>query len=265
ASNPRVQKAIMEIFNIHPLELLLIAGLALVVFGPERLPELGRLAGKQVARFLAWQQQSPELKLVNEMRAEFDQQITTLRDELVRTRRQLDTAHADQLTSLREDLRPMLDLRDEVKRAVANGSSGLTNPAPPTPTPLPPTSVEVTPAPPVSALAPAEASPSPRTPPTLSVRPAAGTVQAASRLDQLAPIAPDPPLDQPVALSTNGHSLTPISPASPPSAATHLMLQQIERLNADLQALISALQAQGQLSADWQPEAVKRQQEISSS
>ena len=249
----------MEIFNIHPLELLLIAGLALVVFGPERLPELGRLAGKQVARFLAWQQQSPELKLVNEMRAEFDQQITSLRDDLIRTRRQLDTAHADQLSSLREDLRPMLDLRDEVKRAVVNGSSVAT-PAPPAPAPLSPTSAEVTPAPPV----PVEASPSPRTPPTLSVRPAAGTVQAAPRLDQLAPTAPAPPLDQPVTLSTNGHSLMPISPAPPASAETHLMLQQIERLNADLQALISALQAQGHLSADWQPEAGKPQQETSS-
>ena len=250
----------MEIFNIHPLELLLIAGLALVVFGPERLPELGRLAGKQVARFLAWQQQSPELKLVNEMRAEFDQQITSLRDDLIRTRRQLDTAHADQLTSLREDLRPMLDLRDEVKRAVVNGSSGIATPTPPTPAPLPPTSAEITPAPPV----PAEASPSPRTPPTLSVRPAAGTVQAAPPLNQLASPAPAPPPDQPVALSANGHSLTPISPALPPSTETHLMLQQIERLNADLQALISALQAQGHLSADWQPEAGKPQQETAS-
>ena len=255
----------MEIFNIHPLELLLIAGLALVVFGPERLPELGRLAGKQVARFLAWQQQSPELKLVNEMRAEFDQQITTLRDDLIRTRRQLDTAHADQLTSLREDLRPMLDLRDEMKRVVVNGSSGAANPAPPPPAPLPPTSAEVTPAPPVSAPAPAEASPSPRTPPAPSVRPAAGTVQATPRPNQLASPAPAPHLDQPVTLSTNGHSPTPISPTAPSSAETHLMLQQIERLSADLQALISALQAQGHLSADWQPEAGKPRQETLSS
>jgi Tat protein translocase TatB subunit len=36
----------MNILGIGPLELLLILGLALVVFGPERLPELARQAGR---------------------------------------------------------------------------------------------------------------------------------------------------------------------------------------------------------------------------
>ncbi|NCC33285.1 MAG: hypothetical protein EOM24_14900 [Chloroflexia bacterium] len=100
----------MEFFNIHLTELLIIAGLALVIFGPERLPELGRLAGKQVARFLAWQQQSPELQMINEVRAEFEQEIASLRDELVRTRKQLDIS--PDLTSIREELRPMLRLTE---------------------------------------------------------------------------------------------------------------------------------------------------------
>jgi sec-independent protein translocase protein TatB len=99
----------MEIFNIHIFEFLLIAALALVVFGPERLPEVGRFVGKQVARFLAWQQQSPELRLINDVRSEFEREIASLRDELLRTRNQLDVSQ--DVEKLRSELRPMLNLQ----------------------------------------------------------------------------------------------------------------------------------------------------------
>ncbi|HMQ33129.1 MAG TPA: twin-arginine translocase TatA/TatE family subunit, partial [Chloroflexaceae bacterium] len=112
----------MEIFNIHLFEFLLIAALALIVFGPERLPEVGRFVGKQVARFLAWQQQSPELKMLNDVRAEFEQEIASLRDELVRTRKQLDLSQEVNLNQIRDELRPMLNLREQVKGAVAEAA-----------------------------------------------------------------------------------------------------------------------------------------------
>jgi sec-independent protein translocase protein TatB len=80
----------MEIFNIHIFEFLLIAGLALVVFGPEKLPDVGRFIGRQLAKFLAWQQQSPEMRMLTEVRSDFEKEIASLRDELVRTRAQLD-------------------------------------------------------------------------------------------------------------------------------------------------------------------------------
>lgn len=99
----------MEIFNIHIFEFLLIAALALVIFGPERLPEVGRFIGKQVARFLAWQQQSPELRVINDVRAEFEREIASLRDELLRTRNQLDLSR--EVETVREELSPMLDLK----------------------------------------------------------------------------------------------------------------------------------------------------------
>ncbi|PDW04305.1 twin-arginine translocase TatA/TatE family subunit [Candidatus Viridilinea mediisalina] len=101
----------MEIFNIHLFEFLLIAGLALIIFGPERLPEVGRFLGKQLARFLAWQQQSPEIQVINEVRAELDREIASLRDELVRTRTQLDVSQ--DVETLRKDLRAMVRLRDD--------------------------------------------------------------------------------------------------------------------------------------------------------
>ena len=39
----------MNIFGLGPLELLLILGLALVVFGPDKLPDIARQVGKTVA------------------------------------------------------------------------------------------------------------------------------------------------------------------------------------------------------------------------
>jgi sec-independent protein translocase protein TatA len=36
------------VFNIGPLELIIILVLALIVFGPQRLPEIGRTVGKSL-------------------------------------------------------------------------------------------------------------------------------------------------------------------------------------------------------------------------
>ncbi len=38
----------MSLFGIGPLEILLIAAIALIVFGPERLPEMARQVGKLI-------------------------------------------------------------------------------------------------------------------------------------------------------------------------------------------------------------------------
>ncbi|MGQ9925464.1 MAG: Sec-independent protein translocase subunit TatA/TatB [Chloroflexaceae bacterium] len=117
----------MEIFNIHIFEFLLIAALALIVFGPERLPEVGRFIGKQVARFLAWQQQSPELRLINDVRSEFEREIASLRDELLRTRNQLDVSQ--DVEKLRSELRPMLNLQLDADLRPLQATPTTTTPA----------------------------------------------------------------------------------------------------------------------------------------
>lgn len=128
----------MEIFNIHLFEFLLIAGLALIIFGPQRLPEVGRFLGKQLARFLAWQQQSPEIQVINEVRADLDREIASLRDELVRARSQLDVSQ--DVETLRRDLRAMVRLRDDdlaVKVPLNGAQAAEQVPAAAVPKPVP--------------------------------------------------------------------------------------------------------------------------------
>lgn len=220
----------MEIFNVSIPELILIAGLALVVFGPERLPEIGRFLGKQVAKLLAWQQNSPELQMLNEVRGEFESEIASLRDELVRTRKQFDVSK--DMTAIRDELRPMLDLRGSLNGAI---QSITTTDAEPSIVPPPPADVlpaAVVPPPPPAAAAP-----------TLIPTPASQTVPAAVR--PMKPVATEPTRVLAVPL--------------PPADAQ--ITQRLQQIACDLQALMAELQASGQLRPDWQPPSQKPEQE----
>lgn len=191
----------MEIFNIHIFEFLLIAGLALIVFGPERLPEVGRFIGQQLARFLAWQQNSPELQLLNEVRSDFEREIAELRDELVRTRQQLDIS--PQVTSIKDELRPMLDLKGNLTLPPADSANGATpanlTPDPSIAAPDPAAAPTTTTPDTLDSLAPDTADAlealAPDAPPT--VRPAAQTVAAAAQPNRLALAQPTDVLGTP--------------------------------------------------------------------
>ncbi len=221
----------MEIFNVSIPELMLIAGLALVVFGPERLPEIGRFLGKQMAKLLAWQQNSPEMQMLNDVRGEFESEIASLRDELVRTRKQFDISK--DFTAIREELRPMLDLRGSmngVAQVAAKGAEPTI--ASPRPADAPPPSDAVTVAPPPDIVAQT---------PALSPTPASQTVPAAGRPTKIAATAPT----------------SVLAPPSPPAQVT----QRLQQIAADLHALTAELQASGQLRPDWQPPSQTSEQE----
>lgn len=89
--------------NIGPQELLLVLVIALVVVGPQRLPELGRSIGKAL------------------------RELRKAQDELRRTVGQgLDTP-------AREVFAPLRETADEIRRAGRDVSAGLRSPAAPKP------------------------------------------------------------------------------------------------------------------------------------
>lgn len=79
----------MNILGVGPAEFLFILILGLLVIGPERLPEIAHSLGRLVARVMFWQQQSPEVRMFQQIRTEFEQEIQQLRDELAQTQQQL--------------------------------------------------------------------------------------------------------------------------------------------------------------------------------
>lgn len=230
----------MEIFNVHLLELVMIAGLALVVFGPERLPEMGRMAGKQVARFLAWQQQSPELQMVNDMRAEFEKEIADLRDELSRTRKQFDVSRPGQ--ALTEQFRQGVN---EVKAAVEPLKTPVIRPPLQSPVPA---------ALQANGLGPSHL--------PASLRPSTAPVQQV--VDDAPVTAADAALNPTDAAPTPAATVEPaVSPM--PTALDALKTETVTstddvaeintrvlRLATELQQLVLDLQQRGVLQPDWQ-------------
>ncbi|WP_129670779.1 twin-arginine translocase TatA/TatE family subunit [Candidatus Chloroploca sp. Khr17] len=286
----------MEFFNIHLTELLIIAGLALVIFGPERLPELGRFAGKQVARFLAWQQQSPELQMINEVRAEFEQEIASLRDELVRTRKQFDIS--PDLTSLREELRPMLRLTDSAPTPAE--AADLMSGGDPAQTILPPRETEAIAelgpevanltevAHPNGVVAPDDLAATVQTvseqlavPPPLVPAPAAGSVPAAPpRPARMAATQPTgvlnsvqdwasvAPVEGTIAEPQTSDSHAAIAQPEPQPATVTLSVEehahlvgQLEAVTIALHQLVAELRERGLLSEAWSAEGERQVQE----
>ncbi|WP_129630455.1 twin-arginine translocase TatA/TatE family subunit [Candidatus Oscillochloris fontis] len=211
----------MEIFNIGIPEFLLIAGLALVIFGPERLHQVTNFLGKQVAKVMAWQQNSPEVQALNQIRTEFEGEIASLRDELLRTRNQLDVSR--NVTALKEELRPLVDLRGTLNGA----TSKLAEPTPATPS-------SPAPAPTLPDSAVGISPPSVRNDPVL-VRPI-NAVPAAGRPTKNLP--------------------APLSVVPSNDLETRLI-----EMSADLHALIAELQARGHLNPDWSPKPPSTDQE----
>lgn len=80
--------------NFGLQEMLLVAAIALVVFGPERLPELARNAGKLIARFRAETSRSMEdLKRAADLE-DLDRELRGLRSDLTAVKSSVTSAFA---------------------------------------------------------------------------------------------------------------------------------------------------------------------------
>jgi sec-independent protein translocase protein TatB len=112
----------MNFFGVGPLELFFILILGLIVLGPERLPEAGRFLGRKLAELMAWQQQSPEAQMIQQIRQDFEHEIVELRNELVQARAQLNVR--EDMEQLRAETRAMFSLKDQESAAKAGNNAG---------------------------------------------------------------------------------------------------------------------------------------------
>lgn len=95
----------MELLGVGPGEILLILVIMLLAFGPERLPEFARQAGRFVVRVRDWIQHSPDAAMVLRARAELESELQAIRAELTR-----------EVESVRQDLQHVRsDLADAGK------------------------------------------------------------------------------------------------------------------------------------------------------
>lgn len=90
----------MELLGVGPGEILLILVIMLLVFGPERLPEFARQAGRFVVRVRDWIQRSPDAAMVLRARAELENELQAIRAELTR---EVESVRQD-LQNVRSDL-----------------------------------------------------------------------------------------------------------------------------------------------------------------
>lgn len=62
--------------QIGPLEIFVVAAIALIVFGPQKLPEIARTVGRTVSNLR---------KMATEVRQEFESELSIPEDERIRT------------------------------------------------------------------------------------------------------------------------------------------------------------------------------------
>ena len=84
-------------FNIGPTELILILGVALIIFGPGKLPELGQTLGKTIREFKG---------AINNIDEDIKKEVKDIKDEVNEVKEMVDVRAAVQ------------DIQNDVKNAV---------------------------------------------------------------------------------------------------------------------------------------------------
>lgn len=108
----------MELLGVGPGEILLILVILLLVFGPERLPELARQAGRFVVRVRDWIQRSPDAAMILRAREDLETELQTLRAELTR---EVESVRQD-LQNVRSDLADASKMLEQSAQEVASTS-----------------------------------------------------------------------------------------------------------------------------------------------
>lgn len=261
----------MNFLGVGPFELILILILGLVVLGPERLRAMGRSAGKLVAQLLAWQQQSPEAQMVQQIRDDFQREIVDLRDELVRAREQLDvSAEVQRLRQETGSIMPadIADLEARARASTPDAAHAETQAKPA------PEHAEAAEHPATTAEHPPDTAPArtpdtpdaaPTTPQTAS--PPEHAEHTAASAEQLPDAAQQTTSAPPETAQANGSAaehapadeLAPTAGVAlpehiaPPGFEQEHLAHQIQALIADMHALQEQLRRRDVLDADWQP------------
>jgi sec-independent protein translocase protein TatA len=81
----------MEIFGVGPLEMLVIVGVAFLVFGPQKLPELGKTLGQATRSFKVAAQE-----FQNEIQREMSTEATAQKEVTEAPHKALDPSATDE-------------------------------------------------------------------------------------------------------------------------------------------------------------------------
>ncbi|MBI3148104.1 MAG: twin-arginine translocase subunit TatB [Betaproteobacteria bacterium] len=111
-------------FDIGFSEIALIAVVALVVVGPERLPRVARMAGRMLGQVQRY---------VNSVKSEIDREMQI--EELKKLQGELNSAAHSLETSLREGVQTVESQARQIETEVQSASGELAAPEPPAPTP----------------------------------------------------------------------------------------------------------------------------------
>jgi Sec-independent protein translocase protein TatA len=215
----------MDFLGVGPFEFLFILVVSIIVLGPERLQQTARSLGRLFARVMAWQYQSPEAQMIQQIRKDFEQEIVDLRNELIRARKQFDIS--SDVQEIHQEIRSAINVTEAaspqaIREAVAarrQANALSTAPAHHS-------------APSTEAVAPSVA-------PTISN----GVAASANQDDQLLLHFLQSPTEE-------NHT----APSAAALSVDHLqaLRNQLDVVVADLQALQHQLRAHGVLDAEWQ-------------
>ncbi len=120
----------MNFLNIGPMELLFILILALIVFGPSRLPEIGRALGKSLREFRQMTQEFS--KTLSEFEEELGGEIKgtseTLTSTVSEVKRELEEASKALTSPVTQVGKELEEASQELRKAASGGPDEDTSP-----------------------------------------------------------------------------------------------------------------------------------------